>query len=132
MRLRLTVGPSALAAAGIALAAGTAASAGTVIVPTAGAARTTAVGVSEREYRIVAFRSRARRGVVNFNVTNRGEDTHDFAVFRSGTRLGTTGDVRAGRRATLSVSLRPGRYRLLCTLTDHARKGMRANFTVTS
>jgi plastocyanin len=131
MPLRITVALPALGAAGLALYAGPAASA-RIAAPNAHAARTTAVGVSEREYRIVTFRSRARRGIVKFNVTNRGEDTHDFAVIRGGTELTTTGDVRSGRRATLSVSLKPGRYRLICTLSDHAQQGMRANFTVTT
>ncbi len=96
------------------------------------APRSTAVGVSEREYRIGVYRHTVAPGTVRFNVTNFGEDAHDFTVTtRRGTVLASLPEIRSERRATLKVRLtRPGTYRLLCTQLDHAARGMRATVVV--
>jgi len=92
----------------------------------------TAVGVSEREYRISVYRRTVPPGTVRFNVTNFGEDAHDFTVTtRRGTVLASLPEIRSERQATLKVRLtRPGTYRLLCTQLDHAARGMRATVVV--
>jgi plastocyanin len=96
------------------------------------ASRSTAVGVSEREYRIGVYRKTVPPGTVRFNVTNFGEDAHDFTVTtRRGTVLASVAEIRSARQATLKVRLtRPGTYRLLCTQLDHAARGMRATVVV--
>jgi len=92
----------------------------------------TSVGVAAREYRFSAYRSSAPRGIVRFNLANYGEDGHDLVVeTRGGRDLARTGEVRSGERATLSVRLAPGGYRLVCDLADHAARGMRTSFRVT-
>jgi plastocyanin len=114
----------ALVAAGIAAAlAGPA---------TAASARTTAVGVAEREFRISLYRATVAPGLVRFNVTNFGEDAHDLAVVAPGGRtLAVSPEIRSERRHTLSVRLRRhGVYSLLCTKLDHAARGMRARVRV--
>jgi plastocyanin len=92
----------------------------------------TAVGVSEREYRINVYRRTVPPGTVRFNVTNFGEDAHDLAVVtRRGTVLAASDEIRSERQATLKVTLtRPGTYRLLCLKLDHAARGMRARVVV--
>jgi plastocyanin len=92
----------------------------------------TAVGVSEREYRIGVYRRTVTPGTVRFNVTNFGEDAHDFTVTtRRGTVVAALPEIRSERQATLKVRLtRPGTYRLLCTQLDHAARGMRATVVV--
>jgi plastocyanin len=92
----------------------------------------TAVGVSEREYRIGVYRRTVAPGTVRFNVTNFGEDAHDFTVTtRRGTVVASLPEIRSERRDTLRVRLtRPGTYRLLCTQLDHASRGMRATIVV--
>jgi plastocyanin len=96
------------------------------------AARTTAVGISEREYRIGVYRHTVAPGTVRFNVTNFGEDAHDFTVTtRRGTVLANVPEIRSERQAVLKVRLtRPGTYRLLCMQLDHAARGMRATLVV--
>ena len=96
------------------------------------AAANTAVGVSEREYRIGVYRRTVAPGTVRFNVTNFGEDAHDFTVTtRRGTVLASLPEIRSERQATLKVHLtRPGTYRLLCQQLDHAARGMRATVVV--
>lgn len=93
---------------------------------------TTSVGVGAREYRLAAYRTSVPRGTVRFNLANYGEDGHDLVVrTRGGRELGRTGEVRAGRRATLQLRLAPGTYRLVCDLADHEARGMRTTVTVT-
>ena len=103
--------------------------------PAAGGAldvRATAVGVSEREFRISPYRRSVPPGAVKFNVKNFGEDAHDLVVFSpKGRTLGTTGEIGAGDQAVLRVKLRtPGVYRLVCTQADHAARGMKSRITV--
>jgi plastocyanin len=96
------------------------------------AARSTAVGVSEREYRIGVYRRTVAPGTVRFNVTNFGQDAHALTVTtRRGTVIATSPEIRSERQATLKVRLtRPGTYRLLCLKLDHAARGMRATVVV--
>lgn len=92
----------------------------------------TAVGVSEREFRISPYRRTVPTGVVRFNVKNFGEDVHDLVVISpKGRKLGTTGEISAGEQGLLRLKLnKPGVYRLLCTQADHTARGMKSRITV--
>jgi plastocyanin len=100
--------------------------------PASRPAKGTAVGIAEREFRISLYRHTVRPGLVRLNVRNLGEDAHNLVVrSRRGRILATTGDIRSGRTATLSVRLRrAGTYRLLCTKADHTARGMKARLRV--
>jgi plastocyanin len=92
----------------------------------------TPVGVAEREFRISAYRRSAPTGTLKFNVRNFGEDVHDLVVLSpKGRRLGSTGEIRAGKQGVLRLKLNtPGTYRLVCTQGDHAARGMRSRIVV--
>lgn len=93
----------------------------------------TAVGVSAREFSLSLYRPTVKAGTVRFNLTNFGEDGHDLAVIApSGKQVGSTSEVRgAGGRGKVEVKLaKPGRYTLLCTLADHAGRGMKVTLRV--
>jgi plastocyanin len=92
----------------------------------------TAVGVSEREFRISPYRSAVAPGFVKFNVKNFGEDVHDLVVISPrGRKVGSTGEIGAGKQGFLRVKLnKPGVYRLLCTQADHTARGMKSRITV--
>jgi plastocyanin len=96
------------------------------------ASANTAVGVSEREYRISVYRRTVPPGTVRFNVKNFGEDAHDLTVeTKRGTVLAASHEIRSERQATVKVRLtRPGTYRLVCMRLDHAARGMRATIVV--
>jgi hypothetical protein len=95
------------------------------------AVRTTPVGVGLREFRISLYRASVRPGVVKLNLGNFGEDVHDIAVRRAGRTYGRSPELRSGTRGVLRVRLRRrGRYRLVCLVADHARRGMRATLRV--
>jgi plastocyanin len=114
-----------------AVAAALAWAAGAGAAPSAHRA-STAVGVGEREFHISVYRPVVTPGALRLNVTNRGEDVHDLVVLDGrGRRLATSGEIGAGARATIRVTLRrTGTYRLLCTRNDHAARGMRARLRV--
>ena len=117
--------PAALAAAALAGLAGSA-SAGPLDV------RSTSVGVAEREFRISPYRRTVPTGTVKFNVRNFGEDVHDLVVVSPrGRKVGTTGEIRAGKQGVLRLKLNsPGTYRLVCTQGDHAARGMKSRIVV--
>jgi plastocyanin len=107
--------------------------AGSAVAAAAVARRSsTAVGIGEREWRIAVYRPSVPRGVVRFNITNRGEDDHNLAVFDArGRRLARSPTVAPDGHRTLRVRLsRAGTYRLVCTLGNHAALGMRARIRV--
>jgi plastocyanin len=92
----------------------------------------TAVGVSEREFRISPYRRTVPPGVVRFNVRNYGEDVHDLVVVSpKGKKLGTTGEIRSGEQSILRLKLKSqGTYRLICTQADHGARGMKSRISV--
>lgn len=125
-RARVTVSALTLAVTIATAVIGTTATAGPLD------ARGTAVGVSEREFRISPYRRTVPTGTVKFNVRNFGEDVHDLVVFSpKGRKLGTTGEIAAGNQGVLRLKLNsPGTYRLVCTQADHAARGMKSRITV--
>jgi plastocyanin len=99
----------------------------------AASAAPVAVGVGAREFSLSLYRTTVAPGVVRFNLTNFGEDGHDLAVIAPGGKLtGRIAEVRgAGGRGQVELRLtRSGRYTLLCTVADHAARGMRVKLRV--
>jgi plastocyanin len=96
------------------------------------AARTTSVGVSEREWRVSLYRTRVPTGVIRFNVHNYGEDGHDLALRnRDGRVLATVPEVSPGEGDSLRVRVRrSGHYVVFCSLEGHEAKGMHARLVV--
>jgi len=96
--------------------------------PAAAAARPTAVGVGEHEWRIALYRPWVPAGLVKFNVRNFGEDGHDFVVRnRRGVVRARLPEIGAGERASVTARLmRRGRYTVYCSLPGHLELGMRA------
>ncbi|HEX8051738.1 MAG TPA: hypothetical protein VF517_02025 [Thermoleophilaceae bacterium] len=94
--------------------------------------RGTAVGVSEREFRISPYRRTVPTGTLKFNVRNFGEDVHDLVlVSPRGRKLGSTGAIAAGEQGVLRIKIKtPGVYRLVCTQADHAARGMKSRIAV--
>lgn len=100
----------------------------------AGQARTSsrAIGISEREWSIAVFRPTITPGVARFNVTNRGEDSHNLEIRApDGAVLATSDELRPGDHVTLPAQLaQRGTYTLLCTIPGHAERGMLAKLRV--
>lgn len=90
-------------------------------------------------------------GQVTFDVTNAGKTTHELVVIRTdvipsaipmrpndptkAVETGSVGeleDLAPGTTSTLTLTLAPGRYALICNEPGHFAAGMRAGFTVAS
>lgn len=103
----------------------------TVLVLSASAApapsRTITVGVTARDFSFALSRLSVPAGSrVRFVVRNRGATTHDFVVKRKRTRV-----LRPGQTQTITVAFpRRGRFAFLCSVSGHARLGMKGTFGV--
>jgi hypothetical protein len=85
------------------------------------------VGVGATEFHLVLSRSSVTAGRVTIELQNGGEDVHDLRLRRiGGTRTHRLPLTQSGARSSRTVRLLPGRYRLWCSVADHAHLGMRA------
>jgi uncharacterized cupredoxin-like copper-binding protein len=111
------------------------------------ASRETAkVGISEKEFKITAATTSVKSGTVTFNVKNIGHLSHEFIVDKTSlkaSKLKVKGDVavltgvvgkikpfKPGVTKTLTLTLKPGHYVLLCNVPAHYQAGQRLDFTV--
>lgn len=70
-------------------------------------------------------------GTVTFNVENAGERKHNFEIEGEGIEEELERDLEPGQTGSLTVELKPGRYRVYCPVGDHAKKhGMETTLTV--
>ena len=110
----------ALAAAAATLAAGSAA-----------ATTPGRLGVRATEFHLTLSRASVKTGRLLVQLQNSGEDVHDLRLRRiGGTRTYSFPETSPGGRVTLSLRLLPGRYRLWCSVANHAQLGMRAALRV--
>jgi len=89
--------------------------------------RTYTVRVDARDFSFTLSRRSVPAGsTVRFVVRNRGVQAHDFAVQRKRTRV-----LRSGQAQTITVAFpKKGRFAFLCTVSGHARLGMKGRFGV--
>ena len=119
----------------------------------------TTVGVTLREFSVTPDHSSAPAGVITFEVSNAGEDMHEFLVIKTnlapdalptesngsyeedgaGTELlDEIEEIDPGGSAELSLDLEAGHYVLICNMVHveevevevHYALGMRTAFTV--
>lgn len=90
------------------------------------------VQVSADEFSLALSRASIRSGPAIVELVNYGEDDHDLALRRvaPGAKTYRIGIVHPGRTGELEARLRPGLYRLWCTLADHRARGMSATLHV--
>lgn len=99
---------------------------------TAGALPTRMQVVAD-EYSLVLSRTSVPNKRVRIELANFGEDPHNLKLRRiGGMRTFTIGETPPGEQTTKTFDLRPGRYRLWCSLSDHRALGMVATLRVRS
>jgi plastocyanin len=87
------------------------------------------VQVAEKEYSIaLAGGTDLEPGSYKFAVSNVGKIQHDLAVENGGEKK--TPLIDPGKKTTLAVDLKPGKYKLYCTVPGHEQLGMKAEVTV--
>jgi uncharacterized cupredoxin-like copper-binding protein len=64
-------------------------------------------------------------GTVTFTVANKGKLSHDFKIAGKKTPL-----IKPGKSASLTVTLKAGKYPYLCTVPGHAAAGMKGTLVV--
>ncbi|TMK40031.1 MAG: hypothetical protein E6G56_08485 [Actinobacteria bacterium] len=93
---------------------------------------TAAVGVHEHEYSITLTRGAVSSGRVLMELVNEGEDAHNLQIAPAGVDrpLASFDALGSGQRASQTLSLAPGSYRLWCSLPGHDAAGMHTYLTV--
>jgi plastocyanin len=117
MRLALigAVAVVAVAVAGTALAAHT-------------ATKPQRVTVGATEYAFALSKKTVKVGTVSFTVINKGSEVHDFKV---NGKVPKSRFLAVGTRQTIKIKFtKPGRYQYLCTIGDHAVRGMQGVLVV--
>jgi uncharacterized cupredoxin-like copper-binding protein len=85
------------------------------------------LGVSATEYHLTLSRPLVKAGVLEIELQNDGQDPHDLRMRRvGGTHTFSLPLTEPGKRRTLALQVRPGRYRLWCSVADHRAIGMQA------
>jgi len=106
----------------------------------------TVVKVQLKEFKVLPNPVSAKRGVVSFAVKNTGKVAHELVVLKTKAspakllvksgkavetgRVGKVGPVKAGASKTLNLTLKAGKYVLLCNLPGHYQAGQRIGFAV--
>jgi hypothetical protein len=98
-----------------------------VLSPHAASSTPGRLGVSASEFHLTLSRASVKAGRLIVQLQNAGEDVHDLRLRRiGGKRTYSLPITSPGGRSTFSIRLLPGRYRLWCSLANHAQLGMRA------
>jgi hypothetical protein len=87
--------------------------------------------VMQIEYRLILSRGVVKAGPLNLQAIDAGMDPHDLRLRRESSKQEiTTPELTPGKRWDTVVDLRPGTYKLWCSLPEHAKLGMRATLRV--
>jgi uncharacterized cupredoxin-like copper-binding protein len=81
---------------------------------------------SETEFKIALGSTELKAGKITFDVKNDGKIPHDLAI-KGGEK---TKLIQPGGSAQLTVTLKPGKYHLYCTVPGHEQAGMKVDITV--
>jgi plastocyanin len=73
---------------------------------------------------------RAQAGRLTFAVTNLGRLGHNFRLRDSGREVVEVTTLLPGESATASATLRPGTYKMVCTVANHEQLGMTGRLVV--
>jgi plastocyanin len=102
------------------------------LVASATAAAPARLLVGAKEFRFTLSRTSIKAGPAIIQLQNFGEDDHNLNLQRiGGKRVYKIATVSPGADVgELDARLAPGKYKLWCSLADHAARGMRATLIV--
>jgi uncharacterized cupredoxin-like copper-binding protein len=107
------------------------------------------VDVTEMDFKIQPSATSAKNGKVEFHVKNNGPSTHEFVVVASDlapdavplkgnvideektTPVDELENLAKDSTTTLKVTLKKGKYVLICNVAGHYQSGMHVGFTAT-
>lgn len=107
----------------------------------------TVVSVRLKEWGVLPTPLKTKRGVVVFSSKNVGKLDHELVVLKTNVapgklpvrkdravetgRIGRVGPIKPGATRTLTLTLKAGKYVLICNLPGHYKGGQRIGFGVT-
>ena len=94
-----------------------------------------ALTVDEKEWAVQPSKTLVGAGTVTINAYNRGQDNHNFVIADAAGNVAGKVTLIPGATATVTANLRPGTYRLFCSLyagtpESHYVRGMHTTITV--
>jgi plastocyanin len=89
------------------------------------------VRVVAKEYFFTPARVRTEGKPIRLELDNEGTLAHDLRVVRGGRDLGGTPTFALKATRGGSLTLAPGRYRMVCTVANHEQLGMVGELEVT-
>ena len=89
-------------------------------------ATATTIKVTAKEFKFTLSKKSAPHGKVTFKVTNKGHLKHDFKINGKKTSM-----ISPGKSASLTVTLKKGSFKYICTVPGHAAAGMKGTFKAT-
>jgi uncharacterized cupredoxin-like copper-binding protein len=98
-----------------------------IAIPVTIATGATSVSVTGKEYKFTLSKKSARHGSITFKFKNAGKLAHDFKIDGKKTKI----IAKQKSAAPLTVNLKKGTYRYICTIPGHSDKGMKGTFRVT-
>jgi plastocyanin len=99
--------------------------------PAAAIAPPARLQVVATEYNLALSRPSIHAGRAIIELANFGEDPHDLRLKRiGGTKTYVVKVTQSEDTSVISTSLRPGTFRLWCSLADHRKLGMQATLHV--
>lgn len=115
--------------------------------PVGAAGSKTVVTVRLKEWGVLPTPLKTKHGVVAFSVRNIGKLDHELVVLKTNVaptklpvkkakaleigRVGRVGPLKPGASRTLTLTLKAGKYVLICNLLGHYKGGQRIGFGVT-
>jgi uncharacterized cupredoxin-like copper-binding protein len=118
-----------------------------VVSPIGASPAKTLVKVQLKELKVLPSPLTAKRGAVSFSVKNTGKIDHELVVLKTNPppaklpvkggkavetgRVGRFGPLKPGTSKSLNLTLKSGKYVLLCNLPGHYQAGQRIGFTAT-
>ena len=89
---------------------------------------TTKITVGATEYAFAVSKLKVPAGKVQFTITNKGTEPHDFKVIGKNPKSRFLGP---GQKTTITVLFpKKGSFQFVCTIGEHAIKGMRGTLVV--
>jgi plastocyanin len=89
------------------------------------------VQVVAQEFRYALSRQTIKAGAAIIELRNLGQDAHDLRLRRvGGTHVYALPLTQSGQTVDREFTLRPGTYRLYCSVANHRSLGMRATLVV--
>jgi high-affinity iron transporter len=89
-----------------------------------------AIVVTAKEYQFTPSALTAPAGRVTFHITNAGNETHEFEIFKGEAVVDEVENIVPGISRDLTVELAAGDYTFVCALNGHDSLGMKGTITV--